>query len=115
MIYWFTGQPGAGKTTLAEAFIRNCWKPSFEASILFSRTSSSLVTTFLFIVKMRDLIVLLCVWGLFPVKPIKMIVKSWFTALKLTLIIEQTSENTSCARPLILRLLFVIELMSSMM
>lgn len=24
MIYWFTGQPGAGKTTLAEAFIRNC-------------------------------------------------------------------------------------------
>jgi len=24
MIYWFTGQPGAGKTTLANAFIEQC-------------------------------------------------------------------------------------------
>ena len=24
MIYWFTGQPGAGKTTLAKALIENC-------------------------------------------------------------------------------------------
>jgi adenylylsulfate kinase len=24
MIYWFTGQPGAGKTTLANAFIEKC-------------------------------------------------------------------------------------------
>ena len=106
-------------TTILDAFCMKSWKPASEDKIMFVVFSSSKLSgfnmTFFFIEKIKDLIVLLCVWGLLAARPTRIIVKSWFTALNLHLMISQMSVKIYYASDLIFRFEFVIELISSMM
>ena len=64
---------------------------------------------------MSDLIVLLWVEGFLPARPTSMMVNNWFIALKAERIREQISVKISWAKERILRFVFVIDVMSSIM